>query len=844
MKKLFTRRAAAVVSVALLALFVIRPRVGRLRGRVCESLAQAVGRQVEVSSLHLRLLPRPGFALDNLIVHDDPAFGEEPILRAPDVTAWLRVGALLRGKIEIASLSISEGSLNLSKNGEGRWNVEDLIERTSKSTLAPTGSGRNGTNPSFPYIEATRARINFKVGSEKTHFALTNAEFALWQDSENTWGARLKASPIRTDANLTDTGTINVSGVWRRAARTHETPLVISFEWKQAQIGQISKLVTGADHQWRGGIGFSGTATGTPEKLKVTADASVDDFGRSAVFGGDDLRLSAHCVAELDVPGHNMSGLDCAAPTGAGIMEVKGGAAGVAQGIFPFSSYDLWVIAAKVPAESAVNLGRHTFSGFPDDFGASGSISGNIEIAKDESTFRVSGSGSAQQLKLTSGDAADTIAVGTVPFTVDGGEGKIVRQRKGQRSKVATPTFPGPIHAEIGPANLSLGRQTPLQAKVIVNGQRYEGHAKGDATVRSFVRLARSLKIPVPEINAEGGLSVDLDISRSWLGDGGMNVRGAVQLHSVKARINGLNAPLEVTNANLTLEENSVRVSNLNAMAAGAAWRGDLDIARPCGSVSTCNFQFNLRTGKLHAAAFNALVNPAQAKRSWYKILSVSSGQPSFLLQAHAKGKIFIDELVVGATSCSQFSADLALDAGKISATHLTGGVLGGHAAGKWSADFSKKPPQYRGQGSMDGIDLAQVAELMHDGWIEGTGSASYDFSTQGWTFQDLIVSADLKTEFSLSQSGFPHVVLTNHSGPLRDADFSGTLHLRDGKFSFEDAKLDSSAGVYKISGTAALNGSLDLKMSNEVAPVFNVTGTFLKTRVTAVPTAEAVLKP
>jgi len=105
-----------VVCILLLVLFVVRPRAGRLRGRVSASIAQAVGRHVEIGSLHLRFFPRPGFSLDNLVVRDDPGFGAEPLLRAPDVTAWLRVGALLHGRIEIASLSLSDASLNLTRD--------------------------------------------------------------------------------------------------------------------------------------------------------------------------------------------------------------------------------------------------------------------------------------------------------------------------------------------------------------------------------------------------------------------------------------------------------------------------------------------------------------------------------------------------------------------------------------------------------------------------------------------------------------------------------------------------------------------------------------------------------
>jgi len=300
-----------IVCVVLLALFVVRPRAGRLRGRVSESIAQAVGRHVEIGSLHLRFFPRPGFSLDNLVVHDDPAFGAEPLLRAPDVTAWLRVGALLHGRIEVASLSLGNASLNLTRDNHGKWNIEDLVERTAHTSLAPTAAGKANEGPSFPYIEATRTRINFKEGAEKIHFALTGAEFGVWQDSRDTWGMRLKATPIRTDANLTDTGTIDVSGVWRRAARVQQTPLELSFAWKQGQIGQLSKLIYGVDKEWRGAVAISGTAIGTPEKLKVAVDGSLEDFRQRSVLGLGELQLAAHCAAEFNFPSRGVSNLDC-----------------------------------------------------------------------------------------------------------------------------------------------------------------------------------------------------------------------------------------------------------------------------------------------------------------------------------------------------------------------------------------------------------------------------------------------------------------------------------------------------------------------------------------------------
>ncbi|MBV9341355.1 MAG: AsmA family protein, partial [Acidobacteria bacterium] len=206
-KTRFPGRTWLIVLLVLGTLFLARPRAGRrLRGRVSESLGQALGRNVEVGALHICFLPRPGFALDNVVVGDDPRFGAEPLVRAREVTAWLRVSALLRRRLEISTLSLGDASLNLTRDQDGKWNLEQLIDRAARGSTAPTSSGRAEPRPKFPYVEASEARINFKIGTEKTHFAFTSAEFALWQQSENSWAMRVRARPMRTDANLTDTG--------------------------------------------------------------------------------------------------------------------------------------------------------------------------------------------------------------------------------------------------------------------------------------------------------------------------------------------------------------------------------------------------------------------------------------------------------------------------------------------------------------------------------------------------------------------------------------------------------------------------------------------------------------
>src|SRR6476661_9480754 len=122
---------AVAAALVLLLLFLVRPGASRLKSRIIISLSAAVGRPVDLGAVHIRLLPRPGFDLENLVVYDDPAFGAEPILRASEVTADLRLMSLVRGRIEIARLDLTEPSLNLVHRETGHWNLEALLERTA-----------------------------------------------------------------------------------------------------------------------------------------------------------------------------------------------------------------------------------------------------------------------------------------------------------------------------------------------------------------------------------------------------------------------------------------------------------------------------------------------------------------------------------------------------------------------------------------------------------------------------------------------------------------------------------------------------------------------------------------
>ena len=842
MKRFFPRRVVIAVCAVVAILFLLRPSASRLQDRVTRSISAALGRNVEISSLHVRFLPRPGFEFENLIIHDDARFGPEPLVRAPEVTAWLQVGALLRGHIQIARLNLDDPSLNLTRNAAGEWNFADLLQRSSSITVAPTAAGRHTSAKAFPYIEATGARVNFKVGEEKTHFALTDAKFALWQGSENSWGMRLQAQPIRTDASLTDTGQVALNGTWQRSPTLRATPLQFSFEWKRAQLGQVSKLVSGTDRGWRGGIVLSGELAGTPDDLKIAADASVDDFRGPDVLSGNNLRLAARCSASYNWSARAVSNLDCVAPGGDGNLELKGA---VTAGLG--SAYDLQLLLTDIPAQSILAFARHAKTGLAGNLAADGLTDAKLHFTRVAAgPMRVDGDGEIQQLQLIS-SSSGTLTIARVPFTVESGTRKADQHRvapapNSKSSAVSGLSSAEQPRVELGPFDLSMGKAGSLHLQGALSQSGYEGSVRGDARVRELLQAARIVSIPVPAVNADGNSNLDLAIAGDW--GSKPKITGTAQLHSVSAQVLGFERPVIINKASLAIQEDALRVTNLTATAAATIWHGSLRVPRPCATPATCPLQFSLRTAQLSAAELNTYFNPALQKKSWYRFLDLRRDQPPYLLQARANGSIAVENMTLGSATCSHFTAGLRLEEGRVALSNLSGEVLGGVVSGDWEADFNVNPPAYKGSGDAKGLSLAEVSELMHDSWVDGSANAKYDFIASGRNFRDLLDSANFDTTFSITNSSFPHVVLAKSSGPLRAENFFGTLQLQDGEISFRDAKLETSRGVYTVSGTSSLAGVLDLRLAGDGIPGYSVSGTVLQMHVVASPTTAAALKP
>jgi hypothetical protein len=864
-KNFSSKRWVVIAAVViLLALFLVRPGVSRLKARIANSISRAVARPVEIGSVHLRFLPQPGFDLDNLVINEDPEFGAEPMLRAPEVTAVVRLTSLARGRLDIARLELTDPSLNLVRRADGRWNWEALLERSERTPLAPTGKSKSEARPGFPYIEASSGRINFKAGQEKKPYALLNADFALWQESENTWGARLTAEPLRTDMNLSDTGRLRMNGIWQRAGSLRETPLQFSLEWDRAQLGQLTKLVSGSDKGWRGEVRLNAALSGVPAALRVTADTSIQNFHRYDISSSEGLGLTAHCDATYSSAESVMHEIFCTAPVGDGMITLRGDA-----GLPGVHRVNLSLNVESVPVSAVGQLARRAKKNLPTDLVSSGSVQGNFTVKEDGAASRraeFQGRGEIVDLHLQSVSTKVEFAPGNVPFVLTSERVSAHGLSKGKSvHQLDADVLPAPdeLHVEYGPFPVALGRPTPAQARGWVARSGYGMVVRGDGEVSHILRLANLLGLPAVKASVEGAAEMELQIAGSWAGNvsdsatdfSPPQVTGTVQLHNVRALVRGVNGPIEISSAELELLPDEVRVEKLSAQAADARWTGAMALPRGCGTPGACLVRFNLNTAEIGLSELAKGLSSQPSQRRWYQMLtSTAPAAPTFLQNLKASGRVNAGRLLIHDLVASRVSASLDLERGKLKISDLRAELLGGTHRGDWQADFTADSPVYVGSGTLSGISLQQMADAMHDPWISGTAGGTYRITASGADSEAFWESAEAGLQFDLRDGTLSHISLVSDAGPLRISRWQGRARLRSGKIEIDKEKLFSPAGAFEIGGTASLGQALDFKLtrgtdvrSTHAGPVaYSITGTVTEPRValTSTPETQARLKP
>ena len=128
---------AVIVVILIILPFVID--VNTFRPQIESELSSGLGRQVKVGNLKLSILTL-SVSADDLSISDDPAFSNQPFVRAKSLDVGVDLIPLVFSKeLHVNDLTITQPEVALLRNATGRWNFSSI---GNKPTSEAQESGR------------------------------------------------------------------------------------------------------------------------------------------------------------------------------------------------------------------------------------------------------------------------------------------------------------------------------------------------------------------------------------------------------------------------------------------------------------------------------------------------------------------------------------------------------------------------------------------------------------------------------------------------------------------------------------------------------------------------------
>jgi AsmA-like protein len=488
-------------------------------------MSQSLGRPVHLDQVTLNLLPLPGFTLNNLVVDEDPAFGSEPIIRANSVRVTLRIRSLWTRRVEFSTISFTDPSVNLVHLPNGKWNLESILLQASHIEAAPTAQKKAGPTPRFPYIEATGARLNIKLGQEKIPLSFTDAEFALWLPSPEQWHLRLKADPARTDTVVSGAGTIQIEGTLGRASSLRQVPIHLQGEWRDAPLGGASRVLFGRDAGWRGNMTLSANIQGTVGASSVEAKLSAENARRADFVPNHPLNIEMECLGSATNLFHSFDKVRCSwPPSGSSDTQVLM-LSGSLPDIHDLHSATLDVSIPGIPADTLVDWLHVVNQRIPADVTMGGTLTGTISHHPGASPAAPSWRG-AMFLTGAKLRSANTGASSLVSSNIAIRSVEQPTIKSNSRTKHAAPPPPTGSGFVLAPTALALGGKEPATLEGHFDATGYTLHLVGMATSSRLLALANALPElgdgltkALPVSHTATPVPVDLTAVRPWFGE-------------------------------------------------------------------------------------------------------------------------------------------------------------------------------------------------------------------------------------------------------------------------------------------------------------------------------------
>jgi hypothetical protein len=848
--------ALAVLTVILAVIFVPPfVSVSRYKSRITHLISRSLGRPVRLSSVEVRLLPRPGFLLTDLTVEEDPAYGAEPVLHANTVKASIRLLSLWRGRLEIDTISVDEASLNVVRAGAGRWNLDSLLRTAAAQDQSAGGVAGNSNKPvRLPYLEATNSRINLKSGTEKLPFSLIDADLSFWQQSPGDWRLRLRGQPARTDLAIeqADTGVVRLEAEMRRAPELRVMPVHLDMEWREAQLGQLTRLVFGTDPGWRGDLTGQLQFDGTADTAQIKTRLRATGVHRAEFAPAEPMDFDANCAFVAHFTARGIENLVCDSPLGSGRIRLTGTMPGNQPG--PIGPPHFSAELDRVPVSLGLDALRTVRSGLAPGLLVAGTATGKITYAPGDEKSAVDQAAARQPARQGHGHSAKVLPAIQGPLT-----GSIaIEGLQLSGNALSTPIQVAKLILEPTPANASpasadapalaatgaipAGGASPLAVSARLSTLGYQLTLRGQTSfvrARELAHLTGIGNADLLDALAGDPVSMDLTADGPWMpvpppvqmpaqrlvqalssdsvtsappapAQPADRLAGTVTLRNANWKADYLVNHVEISQATLHLATGEVRWDPV-AFSYGPL-KGTASLALPaaCEASQPCVPHFQVQFGALDAAVIQTAFLGAHERGTLLSTLIERLRPAAAPAWPQLEGTIKAESLALGPVTLREPEASISTFAQGAEITAFDAVLLGGriHGTGVFhAAQTAKDKPSYMLDGQLEKLSPQLVGQLFGQHFSGGVLDGNGKVELTGFTGDDLAASAKGALHFEWKRGT---VAPASGTGPIPPALarfdlWSGDAEIANGAVTLKENQVKRGAHAEPVQASVTL---------------------------------------
>lgn len=773
----------------------------RLQRRITARLESAFGRPVQVDSYNFSLWGGPTLQARSVTFGEDPRFGHEYFLRAESLTVRLRWQGLMRGHIQLGTVSMERPSLNLVRNLDGDWNLAEWLPKPASATgssVASDASPSAAQSVRFSRIEVDSGRINFKHGDEKLPFALVDVTGYVEPAGPGRWNMDLEAIPTRAAVIVQQAGVLHLSG-HMGGTSSRLRPAELDVSWSDASVSDVLRLARSHDYGVRGIL-----------TLIMNARTEDREDGWTIQSRAEFRQLHRWDLAlRPDNPALNVLANIRWNPMNFG-FEISDAAIEAPHSHARASARIAWETPAQTsePEPPAVSI----------DIASS-----LIDLNDLLSWIRAFHSDVASDISLRGfagvhGNISGwPLQLNRAAVTIDGAE------LAGAQLRVPAHVGNVQFHYEDGILSLA---PVALSFGASANSLRMEASAKPGSSDSPVFHLfgnltqARDLIATASAFgwnisrgwDLAGPLRCDLrwqGVAFPWRTQPTGFVDWGGESGEMSLRTPFLNQTIENIRARSDWKPDSRQISLSSAAAFGAHWSGSFD-RHPSGS-----WQFALSADHLASAEVDRWLNP-QWRESFLgrmlPFLNTRSSTNAVTDNLQATGRISIDQFSLAPVVVRRLQGDLKVEGHHIELTNARGQFYGGNLGGSFDADFAAIP-SYRVNLVFSRVDLAALStdSPAFENVFAGAASGEFALRARGAAKYDLLASLACKGKARVNDAEFRNLDLSDSLREGASRPGISTFHEASAAFACGDREIKFPE-LWLLSPSGEINavGSID----------------------------------